>query len=143
MKTAELLKLISGEFASFHIYCHNNLSHVVEERLQYADPERNDRPYILQTLHGHYEASADTDVVVVCVLEVVEAQGSVPFPYAVPGIETGTKTLGDSANLYLPWDRCMVLSQSEMQGAASAGIYETVDAVVAIALVNLVNADPV
>lgn len=54
----------------------------------------------------------------------------------MPGIEPGSATLGDSSNLYLPWDSHMFLSQSEMHGGAYAGNHETVDDAVADALVS-------
>lgn len=75
-------------------------------------------------------------MLVIPVLEVSRVQRSVPFQCEVPGIEPGPAMLGDSARLYLPLDSRIVLSQSEMQRAASAGSHGIVDAVVANACVS-------
>lgn len=67
------------------IFC--NRSHFSEGRLQNFVSEREDKPCFRETLHCHtFEAKADTDVVVIRVLEVTETQSSVPFAYEVPGI---------------------------------------------------------
>lgn len=76
---------------------------------------------ICRTLHEHtYESNADTDMVVIRVIKKAEAQRSVPVPYEVSNIEPRPRTLGDAVNLYLPWDSCMVLSLTAIQGTPSA-----------------------
>lgn len=86
---------------SLYIHCDSKSSHVGEGRLQTGASGWNDTPCTRRNLHGHTnETNADTDMMVIGVLEVAEAKRSVSVPRGVNGNDRGPAMLGDSVSVY-------------------------------------------
>lgn len=99
-KMSKLLKFSPGDMIILYIRCDSNLSHVGKGRQHTNVSERNNTPCIHRILLRHtHKANADTDMVVIPVLEVTEAPLYLPFSCKLSGICTQPATLGDTANL--------------------------------------------